>query len=58
MERKLDENQIFYMRSRGLDLESARRELTYAFANEILSSIEDASIKDFLADLVRQRLSK
>ena len=55
---QLDENQIFYLRSRGLDLESARRELTYAFANEVLNTIKDASARDFLESAVRKRLQE
>ncbi len=37
---QLDPEALFYLRSRGLDGESARRLLTYAFANEILQQIQ------------------
>jgi len=36
---QLDEEQIFYLRTRGIDRESARALLTRAFANDILSRI-------------------
>ena len=55
---QLDENQIFYLRSRGLDLDSARRELVYAFANEIFNTISDASTRAFLEAAVRRRLQR
>lgn len=48
---QLDDNAIFYLRSRGLDLDSARGLLTYTFAHEVLSSISN----DGLRDHVRQR---
>lgn len=35
----LDEDALFYLRSRGLDMESARQILTYAFASDILREI-------------------
>jgi Fe-S cluster assembly protein SufD len=36
---QLDEEQLFYLRTRGLGREEARRILTYAFANEVLDRI-------------------
>ena len=36
---KLDDNALFYLRSRGLDEEAARRILIHAFANEILDNV-------------------
>jgi Fe-S cluster assembly protein SufD len=47
---QLDENAIFYLRSRGIDLASARAMLTQAFAGEILNQIGDEAL--------RQRLTK
>jgi Fe-S cluster assembly protein SufD len=37
---QLDATALFYLRSRGIDLESARRLLTYAFANDIIGRIK------------------
>src|SRR5207248_10819158 len=34
---QLDATQIFYLRSRGIPLESARQLLTFAFANDIVN---------------------
>jgi len=37
---RLDEEQLFYMRSRGIDEASARSLLTYAFASDILGQMK------------------
>jgi Fe-S cluster assembly protein SufD len=37
---RLDEETIFYLRSRGIGLEGARSLLTYAFASEVISQIK------------------
>ena len=50
---QLDDNQVFYLRSRGLSKEAAIRELTYAFANEIVDSVEDDQVRGALETLVR-----
>jgi Fe-S cluster assembly protein SufD len=36
----LDEEKVFYMRSRGIDESSAKALLTYAFADDILKRFE------------------
>ena len=36
---KLDDTALFYLRSRGMDEEAARRILIHAFANEILDNV-------------------
>ena len=53
---QLDENQVFYLRSRGLNEDVAKRELTYAFANEVLSPIKDEQVRVALESLVRLKL--
>ncbi len=45
---QLDPEALFYLRSRGLDGESARRLLTYAFANEILQQIQVDELRRLL----------
>jgi Fe-S cluster assembly protein SufD len=42
---QLDEDAIFYLRSRGLGHEEARRLLTYAFANDIISRVKVEPIR-------------
>ena len=43
---QLDENQLFYLRSRGVDDETARSLLTFAFANDILQRFDMPELKD------------
>lgn len=49
---QLDPAQLFYLRSRGIDLPDAVRILTRAFASEILSRIDRASTRDLIETLV------
>jgi Fe-S cluster assembly protein SufD len=55
---QLDEQQLFFLRARGLDEVSARSLLTYAFAVEVLQRIESQSIREALSRVVEQRLPK
>jgi Fe-S cluster assembly protein SufD len=43
---QLDDTQIFYLRSRGIDAEDARRILTFAFANDLVGRIKLEAIRD------------
>ncbi len=43
---QLDENQIFYLRSRGIGLEEGKRLLTFAFANDVVGRIKLEAIRD------------
>jgi Fe-S cluster assembly protein SufD len=52
---QLDPMQLFYLRSRGIGLDDARRELTYAFAKEIVADF-DATSRGSIEALVRARL--
>ncbi len=54
---QLDENQLFYMRSRGLSNELAQSLLVYAFAAEVIDHIDLDSLRDYLNDLVAQQLN-
>jgi Fe-S cluster assembly protein SufD len=55
---QLDEDEIFYLRSRGLSDKSAKRLLTYGFANEIISGIPLDAVKAGLEKLLLERLGK
>ncbi len=55
---QLDEDQLFFLRARGLDEVSARSLLTYAFAVEVLTRIPNQVIRDALAEVIEQRLPK
>ncbi|PYU24393.1 MAG: Fe-S cluster assembly protein SufD, partial [Acidobacteria bacterium] len=49
---QVDENALFYMRSRGIEEASARGLLLLAFANECLDRMKCQPIRDYLQDLV------
>ncbi|MDQ7089440.1 MAG: Fe-S cluster assembly protein SufD [Methylococcales bacterium] len=47
---QLDEKSIFYLQSRGLDIETAKTVLTLAFANEMVEKIPFQPLKTFLGE--------
>jgi Fe-S cluster assembly protein SufD len=49
---QVDENALFYLRSRGLDEVSARHVLLLAFANECLDRMNSQQVRDHLERLV------
>jgi Fe-S cluster assembly protein SufD len=49
---RLSEEAIFYLRSRGVSLAGARRLLTLAFANEILTGLPSPELRAELEDRV------
>jgi Fe-S cluster assembly protein SufD len=53
---QLDENALFYLRSRGVGLKDARAFLVRAFAGEVLSSVLVPQLKERLNTLVGERL--
>jgi Fe-S cluster assembly protein SufD len=52
---KLDEMALFYMKSRGVDAETARRILIYAFAADVLETIEHADVRRALERIALER---
>ena len=52
----ISEDTVFYMRSRGVDLETASRLLIYGFASEIIDTAEMAELRDFLEGLFLESL--
>jgi len=52
---QLDQDELFYLRSRGLDLAAARSLLTYGFAAEILERLPVRSLARQLATLLSER---
>ena len=47
----MDETALFYLRSRGLDRETAGRMLVHAFAGEIIETVKLQPLRDFLNTL-------
>ncbi len=52
---RMDEAGLFYMKSRGVPAETARRLLTYAFAADVLETIENETVKHALEQLTLER---
>lgn len=54
---QLDENALFYMRSRGIPADKARRLLMQAFMDEVIERVSIDILRDRLKHLVEKRLS-
>jgi Fe-S cluster assembly protein SufD len=52
---RLDETSLFYMKSRGINARTARELLTYAFAADVLETIELAEVREGLEAAVLRR---
>ncbi len=50
---QLDEDAIFYLRSRGIRAEAARAMLIYAFANDIVRRIRNRSVRAYFERILR-----
>jgi len=50
---QLENDEIFYLQSRGIDGDSARKLLVYAFAGEVIGQIPVASLRDRLTQHIR-----
>lgn len=55
---RLDEEAVFYLRSRGIGLETARSLMTYAFGSETINLVTNEVIRDRLAELLAQWISQ
>ncbi len=53
---QLDEEALFYLRSRGIDEGTARSLLIYAFASEMVALVRPPGLRDRIARLVTARL--
>ena len=54
---RLDDNSLFYFRSRGISQTDALRMLTYAFAGELVDAVSHEAVRALVDGLVNQRLS-
>ncbi|HET7632328.1 MAG TPA: Fe-S cluster assembly protein SufD [Gemmatimonadaceae bacterium] len=54
---RLDENSLFYMKSRGIGADEARRLLTYAFAADVLETIENQAVREELKAMTLARFA-
>jgi Fe-S cluster assembly protein SufD len=55
---RLDEQALFYMKSRGVSRALARQLLTYAFAADVLETIEQGSVKEELERMTLKRFTR
>ncbi|MFM8848871.1 MAG: Fe-S cluster assembly protein SufD [Cytophagales bacterium] len=55
---QLDEEALFYLRSRGIPADSAKAMLLYAFALDVLAPVKNESLKTYLDKLISDRLHK
>lgn len=55
---QLDEEAMFYLQTRGISKDSARAMILYAFAGEILDNVKHPELKNYLDQLVSERLHK
>jgi Fe-S cluster assembly protein SufD len=55
---QIDEDQVFYLRSRGIGIEQARDVLTYAFAADVISRVHIDPLRDQLEGVIHARLQK
>lgn len=52
---QLDENALFYLRSRGIPEAEARMQLMFAFTNDVIENVRMDALKDRLRQLVEKR---
>lgn len=55
---QLDEEQIFYLRSRGIPVETARDILTYAFASDVVNRIHVEPLREQLDEIIHRHLQQ
>jgi Fe-S cluster assembly protein SufD len=55
---QIDQEQMFYLRSRGLSEETARAMLLYAFAIDVLENIKIPALREQLDQMISDRLHK
>jgi len=53
---QLDEDALFYLRSRGIDARESRLMLMFGFAHEVIQNIHIEALRDRIDTLVMQRL--
>jgi Fe-S cluster assembly protein SufD len=55
---QLDEEALFYLRARGIDVQAARALLTYAFAADVLDHVALEPLKEYLETAVHTKLGR
>lgn len=55
---QLDEEALFYLRARGINYDTARAMMLYAFAGEVVEAVKDENLKTYLDSMISERLHK
>jgi Fe-S cluster assembly protein SufD len=55
---RLDDDALFYLRARGIDRDEARNLLVYGFANELITHVPVAAVRERLDRTLRGRLRR
>ena len=55
---QIDEEQIFYLRARGIDEATARKMLLHAYSSDILDSIHLDTLKEFAEERISHMLAE
>jgi len=55
---QLNKEELFYLRTRGIDKDEARAMLLYAFASEVIQTIEISPLRNILFDKLNEKLKK
>ncbi|HLA69698.1 MAG TPA: Fe-S cluster assembly protein SufD [Bacteroidota bacterium] len=55
---QIDDEQVFYLRSRGIDRTMARDILTFAFAGDVVSRVHNEALRNQLESLVHRKLDE
>lgn len=53
---KLDEDQVFYLRSRGIDLQTAKQMLVAAYADEVILKVSIPELHEFLQNKLAAKI--
>lgn len=53
---KLDEDQVFYLRSRGIDLQTAKQMLVSAYADEVILKVSIPELHEVLQTKLSQKI--
>ena len=54
---QIEENALFYLRSRGIDETSARRLLLFAFASECLDRMKEGPARSYVENVIQENLA-
>lgn len=55
---KLDKEQLFYLRARGIGEQSAKLMLLNAYANEIIGKIKNEKIRTYVQEILHNKIDE